>query len=84
MVNSLGEDGLADALRFVHFIEATDWYEVPSYQAERTASSPNFSPVAMFVRATCYRLARRWSLLLAMSKLRAVDVPGMPRCFILF
>lgn len=44
MVIPLGEESLEDALRFVYLIEATDFSGVPTYQAKRTASFPNFSP----------------------------------------
>lgn len=43
MVIALDEDGFSDLLRFLYLIDATDGSEVPSYQAERTESSPNLS-----------------------------------------
>lgn len=44
IIIALGENGLGNALRFFNLIEAIYWYEVPTYQADQTASSSIFSP----------------------------------------
>lgn len=43
MIIALGEGGFAYSLRFLDLINATDWSEVSFYQADRMASSANFS-----------------------------------------